>query len=191
MARKFSPHSAELSINPCKNKRCKSCGLYLNQFPVLDNNKRKSNVFWVGLSAIQFENHEAKEPLAAHTPTGSLIHRIEESFKNEITFYKTNLVKCVPMKDNKIRYPLEHEMEKCYPNLESELNELTPTVVFLLGKQVATFVLKKHSIKKYSLSESFDYECFDIGGAVFVPIHHPSFVLVDRKSTRLNSSHVD
>lgn len=181
MARKFSPHSAEISINPCKSKRCKSCGLYLNQFPVLDKNKRKSNVFWVGLSAVQFENHEQKEPLAAHTPSGALIHRIEEPFKSEIAFYKSNLVKCVPIKDNKIRYPSEQEMEKCYPNLEVEINELGPSVVFLLGKQVSTFILKKQSVKKFSLNENFEYECFEIDDITYIPIHHPSFVLVYKR----------
>ena len=179
MAMKFSPVSGR-TINPCKNKRCKACGLYLNQYPITDN-KKKSNIFWVGLSAVQFEADEEKKPLAAHTRSGALIHTIEESFSNEISFYKTNLVKCVPLKSNKIRYPLEHEMEKCYPNFEDEINDLTPSIVFLLGKQVATFVLKKLSIKEFRLDENFNYTLFDVNNIVYIPVHHPSFVLVYKR----------
>jgi len=176
---KFSPVSSR-TINPCKNKRCKACGLYLNQYPISDS-KKKSNIFWVGLSAVQFEEHEVQKPLAAHTRSGALIQTIEESFANEISFYKTNLVKCVPLKSNKIRYPLEHEMEKCYPNLEDEIHELTPSVVFLLGKQVATFVLKKLEISEFNLDENFNYSSFDVNNIKYVPVHHPSFVLVYKR----------
>jgi len=114
---------------------CKSCGLYLNQLPVLDN-KKTANIFWVGLSAVQFNEEEEKRPLSSNTRSGALIEEIERPFTNEISFYKTNIVKCLPLKENKIRYPLEHEMEKCFPNFEIELAEQNPSIVFLLGKQV-------------------------------------------------------
>src|SRR5205823_14530712 len=98
MGLKFLPAFAPTVINPCKNTRCKACGLYLNQYPVTDTRK-KSNVFWVGLSAVQFGNGQVKMPLAAHTRSGALIHQIEESFSDEIAFYKTNLVKCLPLEN--------------------------------------------------------------------------------------------
>ena len=49
-------------------------------------------------------------------------------------------------KNERIRYPIQDEMEKCFPNLESEIKELKPTIVFLLGKQVSTFIAKKYLI---------------------------------------------
>jgi len=98
-----------------------------------------------------------------------------------LAFYKTNLVKCLPLKLDKIRYPLQHEMEKCFSNLRSELSELKPTVVFLLGKQVASFVLMKLCIEEYTLDANFGYKTFQVGAITYVPVHHPSFVLVYKR----------
>src|SRR5829696_3346980 len=100
---------------PCRSKICKACGLYLNQEPIYDA-PRRSNIFWVGLSAVLFGKEQEKLPLSSSTSSGSLIHQIESSYRKEIIFYKTNLVKCVPLKKDKIRYPVEHEMNKCFPN---------------------------------------------------------------------------
>lgn len=177
---KFSLDSGH-KPQPCR-KTCKACGLYLNQLPVYDKLK-KSSVFWVGLSAVQFDDGEEKLPLSPLTPSGSLIHAIEQPFLNQISFYKTNLVKCVPLKDDKIRYPLEHEMEKCFSNFEWELEKLEPTTVFLLGKQVATFIFKKLSDYKPTLSATFNYNSIEINGIDFVPIHHPSYVLIYKRKS--------
>jgi uracil-DNA glycosylase len=167
-------------VKPCR-KICKACGLYLNQLPVLDYLKH-SHVFWVGLSAVQFDEGIEHLPLSPTTRTGALISAIEETLKNEISFYKTNLVKCVPLKnDGKIRYPIEHEMEKCFPNFQFELDALSPSVVFLLGKQVSAFVMKKLEIKEISLPENFKYKCIEVNGVFFVSIHHPSYILVYRR----------
>ena len=154
--------------------------MYLNQHPIFGQ-KKQSAIFWVGLSAIQFEEEEEKLPLAPHTRSGALIEQIEQPFSNEISFYKTNLVKCVPIKDNKIRYPLEHEMDKCFPNLQDEIKELNPSIIFLLGKQVATFVLKQSCIKQFFLDENFNYEPIPVGDFLYVPVHHPSYVLVYKR----------
>jgi uracil-DNA glycosylase family 4 len=167
-------------IRSCKNKICKACGLYLNQLPVLDETK-VSNIFWVGLSAVQFDEGIEGKPLSAHTKSGALIENIEAPLKKEITFYKTNLVKCLPLKDGKIRYPLEHEMEKCFPNFKFELDVLKPSIVFLLGKQVSFFVMKKMGIKEITLSENFQYNTFIINNIIFIPVHHPSYILVYKR----------
>jgi uracil-DNA glycosylase family 4 len=164
----------------CKSKTCKECGLYLNQKPIFDYRKT-SKVFWVGLSAVQFNEDEEKLPLSPLTRSGALIHSIENPFKEEITFYKTNLVKCVPLKDEKIRYPLEHEMNKCFPNFEQELDEMNPSLVFMLGKQVSTFVFKKLSEYIPVLDDSFNYSGYMIGQTKFIPIHHPSYILVYKR----------
>jgi uracil-DNA glycosylase len=167
-------------IKPCL-KVCKACGLYLNQLPVLDFLKH-SHVFWVGLSAVQFAEGIEHLPLSPTTRTGALITTIEETLKDEISFYKTNLVKCVPLKnDGKIRYPIEHEMEKCFPNFHFELETLKPTVVFLLGKQVATYVLKKMGVRDIELPNDFKYKPIEINNIFYVPVHHPSFMLVYKR----------
>lgn len=167
-------------IKPCR-KVCKTCGLYLNQLPVLDFLKN-SHIFWVGLSAIQFDEGIEQLPLSPTTRTGALISTIEETLKTEISFYKTNLVKCVPLKDDgKIRYPIEHEMEKCFPNFQFELDALNPSVVFLLGKQVATFVMKKMGVKGITFPENFKYKPIEVNNTFFVPIHHPSYMLVYKR----------
>ncbi len=175
-------YSLDLSqkIQPCTNKICKACGLYLNQLPVLDLAIR-SHIFWVGLSAVQFDDDIERLPLSPNTKSGALIENVEIPLKKTTNFYKTNLVKCLPLKDGKIRYPLEHEMEKCFPNFEYELNELSPSIVFLLGKQASTFVLKKMGIDEINLREDFKYEIFEFGNTSFVPVHHPSYILVYKR----------
>lgn len=169
-------------IQPCKSKICKACGLYLHQLPAYDN-VRTAQVFWVGLSAVQFEDGDEHVPLSPFTRSGALIASVQKPLSEEISFYKTNLVKCVPLNKelDKIRYPLEHEMEKCFPNFEYELDVLSPTVVFLLGKQVASFVMKKMGAKQIELPDNFKYQPIEVAGTFFVPVHHPSFILVYKR----------
>ncbi|WP_276372938.1 uracil-DNA glycosylase family protein [Chryseolinea sp. H1M3-3] len=152
----------------------------MNQLPAVDQQK-KASVFWVGLSAVAFNDEDEKIPLSPSTRSGALVAEIENPFHSSLSFYKTNVVKCLPLKKDKIRYPAQHEMEKCYPNLEAETKQLKPKVVFLLGKQVATFVLSKLNLTEYELDENFNYEVFLIDGVCYVPIHHPSFVLVYKR----------
>jgi DNA polymerase len=135
----------------------------------------------VGLSAVQFDETEEKLPLAPHTRTGNLIEEIEKPFKKTTCFYKTNIVKCVPLKGEKIRYPIASEMEKCYPNFEDELNYFKPEIVFLLGKQVASFVYKKLDLGTVTFSDTFAYSSKKVGKTLFVPVHHPSFILVYKR----------
>lgn len=174
-------------IKPCTNKICKACGLYLHQLPACEK-AETSHVFWVGLSAVLFEEGVTPQPLSSSTPSGSLIDSIENPLKKEIQFYKTNIVKCVPLntEKGKIRYPFEHEMEKCFPNFEYEIETLAPTVVFLLGKQTASFVMKKLGVRNITLADDFKYNSFYINGIHFIPIHHPSYILV-YKRRELNS----
>lgn len=106
---------------------------------------------------------------------------MEKDFNDEILFYKTNLVKCLPLKNNKIRYPLKHEMEKCFPNLIDELNFIKPSIVFLLGKQVAQFVISKFSNCDISLDNHFNYLSYRVDSTIYVPIHHPSYILVYKR----------
>jgi uracil-DNA glycosylase len=163
-----------------KVRKCRACDLYLNQFPVLDITK-SSNVFWVGLSSVMFTEEEIKLPLSPNTRSGSLIHEIEEPFQDTVSFYKTNIVKCLPLLNDKIRYPSKREIEKCYPNLLDEIKELKPKIVFLLGKIVSDYVLNEIFIKSYLLDDTFNYQSYLHEGIVYIPIHHPSFILVYRR----------
>jgi len=160
---------------------CQICRLCQNQPPIYDK-KPKSQIFWVGLSAVRFDDFTDKLPLDPCTKSGALIQEIEAPLSGKIAFYKTNLVKCPPLKDNgKIRYPNKKEMKDCCAHLEKEIEQHSPSIIFLLGKQVASFVLKKHSIDNFSLSNSFEYDSFTINRIKYVPVHHPSYVLIYKR----------
>lgn len=164
-------------------RKCRACGLHLNQLPVVDKNK-KANVFWVGLSSVLITDKENQIPLSPNTKSGALIESIEAPYKQDLLFYKTNVVKCLPLShpNKKIRYPLRNEMEKCYPNLTFEIEAIKPSVLFLLGKQVANFILDKHSKKISGFDDDFIYKSFVIDDIQYVPIHHPSFILVYKRN---------
>ena len=132
---------------------------------------------WVGLSAVRVDNVEASRPLSSDTRTGSLVADIEARFSHT-TFYHSNLVKCLPLSDDKIRYPTSGEMESCFPHLISEIQALSPQVVLLLGRQVAGHVLRKLGSRLSALDIGFRYRAFMVAGVAYVPIHHPSFVLI-------------
>lgn len=84
-------------------RRCQKCGLCFNQKPLLDVEK-ECQVFWVGLSAKKKKSNK-EIPLSPETNTGMVIQRIEEVC-GEVTTYKTNLVKCLPLtEEQKLRYP--------------------------------------------------------------------------------------
>jgi len=173
--------TCKTQINPKKSSQCKSCGLYINQFPISDS-KKEAEVFWVGLSAVQVdENEEFKIPLSPSTKSGKLIQDIELACGSDVSFFKTNLVKCLPLNEKKIRYPERIEMNKCYPNLEAEMDKYKPKVVFLLGRLVAEFTLKKYGIKLGGLGSNFCYTEHQVGSVTFVPIHHPSYILVYKR----------
>lgn len=159
---------------------CKSCGLFNNQHPLLDNQK-KSDVFWVGLSAVKIMGEDLKQPLSASTRTGALIEEIEKPFLNNVAFYRTNIVKCLPLKDEKIRYPNKCEMGKCYPYLQLEIDKYKPTLIFLLGKQVINFVLSKQQIGDIQLNNNFNYDSVLINNIRYIPVHHPSYILVYKR----------
>lgn len=180
MTGKYLQNSAP-KIKLCK-QICKACGLYLNQLPALDYVK-DAHIFWVGLSAVQFDDADEMLPLSPLTRSGALVSEIEAPLQEQYSFYKTNLVKCLPLNDatGKIRYPVEKEMDKCYPNFAYELEVLNPRIVFLLGKQVADFVLRKNGITTYQLPENFAYKAYKVNDTYFIPVHHPSYVLVYKR----------
>ena len=112
-------------------KKCKKCGLCKNQSPLLDI-QRECQVIWVGLSAKKIESDD-EIPLSPETNTGMLIKKIEELCQ-DVTTYKTNLVKCLPLTEQqKLRYPNKNEIDCCFENLMGEIKSMDPKIVFLLG----------------------------------------------------------
>lgn len=154
-----------------KIKNCRKCKLYKNQEPLVDK-KYKCDIMWVGLSAKKVEDVEKNYPLENNTISGKLIEEIEKK-REDLTFYKTNLVKCLPLNEKgKLRYPTETEMEICIKNLLIEIRELKPKVVILLGNNVSKFVTqycKKNHIK-------LDVKVWSI--------EHPSYICVYKRKNK-------
>lgn len=159
-------------------RRCQKCGLCFNQKPLLDVEK-ECQVFWVGLSAKKKKSNK-EIPLSPETNTGMVIQRIEEVC-GEVTTYKTNLVKCLPLtEEQKLRYPNKKEIDSCYEHLAEEIQELSPKIVFLLGGKVSSAV-EKHLKINFEKWDEFKYHYKKINGVYYVPIHHPSYIYVYRR----------
>lgn len=146
---------------------CNKCNLCKNQKPLLDN-KTDCDVMWVGLSAKKVSNVIESIPLSNDTNSGKIIELIENKLPN-INFYKTNLVKCVPLNENlKLRYPTNNEMNFCINNLIYEIEILKPKIIFILGKKSYDF------INKYFFENKIDR-------AKLVYIEHPSYIYVYKR----------
>jgi len=150
--------------------KCDKCNLCNNQPPLLDNCKDNADVFWVGLSAKKVKSEMFSYPLASDTNSGKLILEIEKMLP-KVIFYKTNIVKCLPLSDNnKLRYPTNSEIYSCIPNLIKEIEVLKPKIIFLLGKLVANSF--NDYIKRSNLTFN---EC------KILEIKHPSYICVYKK----------
>jgi DNA polymerase len=160
-------------------RSCRKCNLCKNQAPLLDK-KSKAEIFWVGLSAVKVDNVENETPLSINTNSGKLIAEIENN-NNHLKFYKTNLVKCLPLDKDKIRYPKVNEMECCIKNLQLEINETKPKIIFLLGKLVSDFITKFENLIFPELDNKFNYKFINHNNIFYIPIHHPSYILVYKR----------
>lgn len=158
---------------------CRNCNLCYNQPPLLDNH-RKAQIFWVGLSAVKVSDIKKEIPLSSNTKTGKLLSFVEKD-NNQFSYYKTNLVKCLPLEKNKIRYPNVHEMESCFKNLRLEIKRAKPRIIFLLGKAVTDFIMKFEKRIIPFLDEKFNYQSYKINNIYYVPVHHPSYILIYKR----------
>lgn len=154
-----------------KISECRNCKLCLNQLPLIDK-KEKCDVIWVGLSAKKVRNIKKNFPLEDDTNSGKIIKEIEDSLPN-VNYYKTNLVKCLPLDSQGIiRYPNNEEMSICIKNLIMEIEYLKPRIVFLLGNNVANFV------KKYIKENNLELN------AIFQKIEHPSYIYIYKRKSK-------
>lgn len=161
-----------------KIKLCRDCELCKNQLPLLDDVK-KSQVFWIGLSAKISTTSNAK-PLATDTISGGLLHEVEKKCKN-ISTYKTNLVKCVPLDEcGKIRYPSKTEISSCIKHISLEIETLSPKIIFMLGNHVIDS-MSKHYATKFTKPKNFDYHVYIHQNTSYIPIHHPSYIYVYKR----------
>lgn len=158
---------------------CTNCTLCKNQQPLIHNTE-SADIFWVGLSAVKSGN-KYDMPLSDSTNSGKLLYKIEIDSISK-SYYRTNLVKCLPLDEkNKIRYPVASEMKFCVSNLFDEIHFYKPKVVILLGKPVAGFVLKKLGVNNFNFDNEFNYQTYKINNIIFVPVHHPSYILVYKR----------
>ena len=159
-------------------RKCQKCSLCFNQKPLLDTEK-KCQIFWVGLSAKRMES-DFEIPLSPETNTGMIIRRIEEVCEGVVA-YKTNLVKCLPLtEERKLRYPNKTEIDCCFEHLKSEIRTLSPQIVFLLGEKVYSSVANKMKIQ-FEKWNGFEYQYKEVEGVYYVPIHHPSYIYVYKR----------
>lgn len=140
------------------------------------------NVIWVGLSAKKATNAEIFAPLNIGTNTGKLVAEIEARCPS-ISFYKTNLVKFPPLDSKwKLRYPTLKECAMCYPELQIEIRIINPRVILLLGNKIATFILNQLGLQMSKLS--YKYQVFEYEERWYVPIHHPSYIMVYKRKEK-------
>ena len=152
---------------------------YANINPPLLDDAKACQVFWVGLSAKKTTS-EGEKPLSPSTNSGSILCRVEEHCEG-IAMYRTNLVKCLPLDEaGKLRYPNKNEIELCLPNLNSEVDELSPQIIFLLGGKVIDAVSRHYSLSFEKWNE-FDYAVTEYKSMFFVPVHHPSYIHVYKR----------
>ena len=157
---------------------CKKCELYQNQKPLMDS-AGEADVFLVGLSAKKIGKN-GFSPLSEKTTSGKVIKKIEDTCQG-IRFYKTNLVKCLPLSENgKIRYPRKEEMDCCFENLVWEISVLKPQIVFLLGEKVYANVGKNLKIE-FKKPDDIQFHAIEYDGIWLVPVQHPAYIGVYRK----------
>ena len=150
-----------------KVENCNKCCLCQNQRPLLDKEDR-CDVMWVGLSAKRVDDLNNSIPLSNDTNSGKIIELIEHELP-DLKFYKTNLVKCLPLdENNKLRYPTSKEMQACINNLLIEIEILNPKIILVLGKLTFNF------IEMYFIKNNIDK-------SKLIYIEHPSYIYVYKR----------
>lgn len=95
--------------------------------------------------------------------------------------YYTNLVKCLPLHEGRIRYPHRSELELCFKNYKAELAQFVPRKVVLFGRQVSQFIAAKLHLRFGDSSRDFDFPIAARAGVEYLAAYHPSYVLVYKR----------
>ena len=159
--------------------KCQKCPLSAHQPPLLDSTC-ECDVMWIGLSAKPVNDFNFDIPLSKNTKSGEIIYEIE-SRNDNCRFYKTNIVKCLPLDNNgKLRYPSVEEMNICIQNLLIEIKLLKPKIVVLLGRKVIESI-SQNLHTHFDKFSNYDYEIIKFRELFFIPIHHPSYIYVYKR----------
>lgn len=85
--------------------------------------------------------------------------------------YVTALTKCVPRSDGKVRAPLPHELDNCYPYLSKELTITTPHYVLTVGEETTRYLLGRlFKTAPYQPGDSLELRVFDNPAFKVVPV---------------------
>lgn len=143
----------------------------------MQRQRGRPDVFFTGLSAVPIAQVDREEPFSPNTRSGKLLREIASELTT-VTVYYTNLVKCLPLRHDKIRYPFRSELELCFRNYRAELAQYLPSKVVLFGKQVSEFIAEKLNLHFHTPRTDFDFPVARKGAVEYLSAHHPSYVLV-------------
>lgn len=146
----------------------------------MQRHRGRPDVFFTGLSAVRSTQPDQDEPFATSTRSGKLLRDIAGDLDGARVYY-TNLVKCLPLWRDRIRYPLRSELELCFPHYTAELAQLAPTKVVLFGRQVSNFIAHKLKLQFRRPRGEFDFPVAKLDGMEVLSAHHPSYVLVYKR----------
>ncbi|WP_457618013.1 uracil-DNA glycosylase family protein [Lutibacter sp.] len=161
-------------------KNCHNCDLYKNQKPLLQNRFNNTDVMFVGLSAVKTDSVLYDEPFSKTSKSGGLLRGIAKSIP-EHKIYFTNMVKCLPLLNDKIRYPNSKELSACFQNLEIEIDEIKPKKIVLFGKKSSSFVSKRFNLKFNN--KGFVFPVSEYKGIKFMDAYHPSYILIYKRNS--------
>ncbi len=162
-------------------QQCRNCSLCNNQEPLIQVHQSQNvSTFFVGLSAVQVACVESEVPFSKSTRSGALLRDIVES-GCEDDIYFTNAVKCLPLKEGKIRYPAKSEMESCFPNFEIELNVYNPKKLVLFGKQVSDYIVKRLNASSDHKQPVSGVTFYSTASLTIMATPHPSYILIYKR----------
>lgn len=147
---------------------------YFEEYWLDLNNLQEASVIFVGLSHKYGKNWEVLEAFCETTNSWKVIQQLEEGC-GWISIHKTNLVKWVPLKNGKIRYPNAEEKKEWLNALLEEISIINPSVVYLFWKQVSDFVIKNIKLEKIS---DVEYRFWEV---TFLLAHHPSYIYLYKR----------
>ncbi|MCH7504648.1 uracil-DNA glycosylase [PVC group bacterium] len=101
---------------------------------------------------------------------GKLLTKIIESIGlNRKDVYICNVIKCRPPQN---RTPFPHEIEKCHPYLEAQINYIKPKIICTLGSPAAKTVLGTEETISHIRGQVFHRQ-----DTIVIPTYHPAYLL--------------
>jgi len=158
---------------------CSACGLarFRTNIVVYRGNPR-SDIMVVGEGPGEKEDLEGK-PMVG--PTGSYLVSLLEKNGLDITkIYITNVILC--REPGNVDPDPEHA-RACYPNLMKQIKEVKPRYILAVGRHAARALIP--NIERFSITQiaGNSYTPPHLGGAVVIPIAHPSYIMRARSLT--------